>query len=141
MYFSFPDAYSRRRGIGVFAQMAAALARQAFAFGTLALRSAVLFGATLLGLMFSATGAQAVTISSLSANPTSFTNSGTVITFTMSFNTGGRAWNSATFANSGNVHAFGNVSCPAGNNQTNQNITCTFTYTTQAGDTSGSVSV
>ncbi|MBZ9704357.1 MULTISPECIES: Ig-like domain-containing protein, partial [unclassified Mesorhizobium] len=81
------------------------------------------------------TAANAVTITSLSFNPTTFTNPGTVITFTMGFNTGSRAWNSATFQDqSGPVFTTGSCS-PAPNNTTNQDVSCTFTYTTTAGQT------
>ena len=82
--------------------------------------------------------AWAVTINSLTWTPSQFTYPGTVITFTMSFNTDTRAWNSATFKDAfPSVISFNLVSCtPAPNGSTGQTVNCDFTYTTTASDTS-----
>ena len=94
-----------------------------------AVRVAALAGAALLGLTFASTGAQALTINSMSASPSTFTNSGTVITFTVVFNTGSSAWNSVSFADTGGNSPINTGSCsPSPNNATNQSVSCSADF-------------
>ncbi|MGN7963461.1 putative Ig domain-containing protein [Brucella sp. 22210] len=89
----------------------------------------------LLFIITVSTFASAASIASLSADRSTYTFPGTVITFTMSFHTDNRAWNGAEFSDQGG-HSFSQVLCPAGNNATNQQITCTFQYAVKASDLS-----
>ena len=84
------------------------------------------------------TAAWAVTINSLTWNPAQYTYPGTVITFTMTFNTDSRAWNSASFSDTGGTGiTFNLVSCtPAPNGSTGQSVSCDFSYTTTTSDRS-----
>ena len=96
----------------------------------------VIAGALLFATALLAGGsAQAVTITGLSASPTSYSHSGTAINFTMTFNTDTRAWTSVSITDS--FHSFTGLSCsPAFSSATGVAATCNFTYTTTASDTS-----
>lgn len=84
-------------------------------------------------LMVASSTVFAAVVTGLSADRSSYTFPGDTVTFTMSFDTGNRAWNGASFSDQAG-HSFSQVSCPANTNTTNQQITCTFKYVAQASD-------
>ncbi len=87
---------------------------------------------TLLCLIGGGPAARAQTLGAQSVTPTTFSTVGTVLTFSVEFNTGGSQYKSGFVTNSSLPITF---SCPAGSgNGTSIDVTCTGTYTVAAGD-------
>jgi len=74
----------------------------------------------------------AQSIVSVTPNPTTYSAAGQTINFTYVYNTGSSAFGTLTVSDNGLPSLSG--SCPSGNNQTGQTVTCTGSYVTKASD-------